>query len=529
MKTKKIVSLLLAGTLTGSLCAGLAGCGDDADTLQITSLNAGYGVQWLYDLAEGYKAHHPEVEISIEAAAGNEDKKFTDQLESGETDVDIYFARDAMYDYMQRGQSVGGTYYDCLIEDLTDFFKSENPYDNGKKIVDKIRPDILEAISMEKNGVSKQYTVPWVQDALGILYNKDIFAENNLEVPLTTDHMLEVARDAKGKGLIPFVDSYADSYLTVLVEDWVTQYEGHEVMEGFWAGYTPSGTRYEPEVLSYQGILETYEVLYQMLCTENGFMDSECNELTFTEAQTHIIDKSYKVCMQPNGAWIQREMEANYDASQVNLGMMKTPIISSIVEKLEYRNGTAYMTDSMLREVIKAIDNGQTSYDGVSANDFNRLSEARNTVYSWTFGHIGYIPVYSDKKDVAKDFLHYMVSDEGQRIFTKATYGCTQPYEFDYLNDSVTAPAMNEFMKDVYKRVSTSKTESMEGGKDPLFAIGGVTLAYNWTGTTMIQAFSVPHTEPTYMTAQGFYDYRIKLYRDQWDTICTTAGVKRGG
>ena len=69
----------------------------------------------------------------------------------------------------------------------------------------------------------------------------------------------------------------------------------------------------------------------------------------------------------------------------------------------------------------------------------------------------------------------------------------------------------------------------MEGGKDPLFAIGGVTLAYNWTGTTMIQAFSVAHTEPTYMTAQGFYDYRIKLYRDQWDTICTTAGVKRGG
>ena len=158
MKTKKIVSLLLAGTLTGSLCAGLAGCGDDADTLQITSLNAGYGVQWLYDLAEGYKAHHPEVEISIEAAAGNEDKKFTDQLESGETDVDIYFARDAMYDYMQRGQSVGGTYYDCLIEDLTDFFKSENPYDNGKKIVDKIRPDILEAISMEKNGANIKST-----------------------------------------------------------------------------------------------------------------------------------------------------------------------------------------------------------------------------------------------------------------------------------------------------------------------------------------------------------------------------------
>ena len=135
MKSKKIIALVMAGTLTGSLCAGLVGCSDDSDTLQIMSLEAGYGVQWLYDLADGYNSHKPEVKISIETAPGNSDKQFTDQLESGETDVDIYFARDAMYDYMQRGQSVGGTYYDCLLEDLTDFFNAENPYDNNKKEV----------------------------------------------------------------------------------------------------------------------------------------------------------------------------------------------------------------------------------------------------------------------------------------------------------------------------------------------------------------------------------------------------------
>lgn len=537
MKLKKILATALACTLVTGALGSFSGCGSDKDTLYISVVNVGYGANWLHQLVEGYKAHNPEAKIEVDDTyVGGRDKGFLSELESGESDTDIYFSRNPMYKYMEESG---------WLTDLTDFYTAANPYDSGKTVASKLHPDIMRDISMKLgDGKVHQFTVPWVQDCLGLLYNETIFSHFGFALPNTTNELIALAQtikntpwsgsEAENGKLMPFVDSGDNSYWSILVEDFITQYEGSEAMQGefgFWNGYDPDGERYTSNILSYDGILEAYEVIHDLISLENGFVHPDSMDLTFTQAQSYLINTEYGVCMQPNGAWIQREMEGDYSASQVKLKMMQTPIISSIVNKLEYRNNGAKMTDEMLSDVISAIDGGATTYSGVSQNDMKRLIETRNTMFSWTAGHIGYIPSYSNKQDMAKDFLYYLTSDEGQRIFTKATNGCTQPYGYDYLADNETAGAMNDFMKSIYNRVKGSNQFMFEIAKDPLFRYGGVTLSYNWEGTTMLQAFEADPTEKNtlYMTPYDFFTYRKNLYARKWGTILQNAGLSNYG
>ena len=544
MKAKKIISTILACSFAASLASGFVGCvkDDEEDALKINALNAGYGTEWLYALADGYKKHNPDAKIVIDEYTGSDDKQFADQLLAGTT-ADLYFGRSAMFEYVRRGN---------LLEDLTPLYDAKNPYDSDRTIRDKIEKDVLSDLSVD----DRQYVVPWVQDALSIVYNADLFERYSLTVPNTTDELLalcekivntshdgaESQKDKNGKKhLTPFVDSKAEtSYMYIPVEVWTTQYEGVEAMRGeygFWNGYDPNGDRDVYTVLAYEGIEKSYEVLHEMVCQDNGYLHDLSLGLTFTAAQNYVIDKDYGVCMMLNGAWIQREMENSYDADEVNLQMMRMPVISAIVEKLEYRNDGAYMTDEMLSDVIAAIDGGATTYEGVSENDMKRLIEARTMMFSWSAGHAGWIPANSDKKDFAKDFLQYMVSDEGLRIFTQATNGCTQPYDFDYANDATTKDEMNDFMKSIYNITENSKEYFFEPAKDPLYCMGGVTLSYNWNGITMMQAFTADpskpfnfddFTKPGYMTATAFAQYRLKLFEKQWKTVLSSAGLGSG-
>ena len=106
-----------------------------------------------------------------------------------------------MFDYAQKGTTAAGTYYECILEDLTGWFNSDNPYDEGTQtVLEKIDPDFKRDITVVKGGKDMYYTVPWVNDILGILYNEEVFAANNLTVPTTTDQLIQLCYDIKAKG-----------------------------------------------------------------------------------------------------------------------------------------------------------------------------------------------------------------------------------------------------------------------------------------------------------------------------------------
>ncbi len=97
--------------------------------------------------------------------------------------------------------------------------------------------------------------------------------------------------------------------------------------------------------------------------------------------------------------------------------MMKTPVISSIVEKLE---DTA-MTDATLSKIVAEVDEGKTSSELCSANDFARIKQARNLLYNNASEQYVFIPEYSNAIDGAKEFLKYLYSDEGILTYLNVT------------------------------------------------------------------------------------------------------------
>lgn len=154
-------------------------------------------------------------------------------------------------------------------------------------------------------------------------------------------------------------------------------------------------------------------------------VSSASNEQDFTTAQTSLFNG--EGVMMVNGSWLKNEMAAQLNDKVEGYGvnediiMMKTPVISSIVEKLEY----SAMTDKELSSVISAIDDNKdyaatktaTGISRLTENDYKRIREARTLRYNSLSGQNFFIPNYSDAKDGAKDFMKYMYSDEGLLIF----------------------------------------------------------------------------------------------------------------
>jgi len=543
---KKLFAIMLCIVMSMGVLVGATSCKKPAD-LEIKVVNVGYGAQWAHDLAAAYTKKHPEISIEVDDTySGTLDKEFVNELVSGVTTTDIYFSRDAMFKYSQGGTMANGKYYNPILEDLTELYNTPNPYDNNVKIIDKIHPTVLSDLTVQRteNGqtVDKQYTLPWVADVLGLLYNEQIFDQYNLTIPNTTDELIALCEQIKSINtapagetpkyeLYPFMDSFAYSYFSVLEGQWLTQYEGVQAVNNIYNGIDPDGLQNTADILSYDGMLETYKVYEELLKFENKYVHPDNKDLNFTQAQHYILNSNKMCAMMPNGAWIQREMEVNYRPEQIHIKFMKTPIISSIIGVLPDKS---VADDAELSAVIKAIDNGSTALSGegysVTQNDFNRLCEARGVVNSWSFGHIGYIPVYSDKKDLAKDFLYFLASDEGMKIFTKATKGCTSPYtpkSFDYATDPEMNSIMNDFSKGVREIWDSSNIMGYEVGKHPLFSHGGFTVLYTWTETSIITAFSAdPNAENTkYMSAEDYFTYRWNYWSNKWQTVLTSAGL----
>lgn len=136
-----------------------------------------------------------------------------------------------------------------------------------------------------------------------------------------------------------------------------------------------------------------------------------------------------------NGDWFDNEMNSIREEIKTKQGidydirMLRTPVVSSIVETLENKE----MTDETLSAVITAVDEGKTSYEGVSTTDFNRIREARTIVYSVGSAHVSAIPAYAAGKDIAMDFLRFMTTDIANESYIRSTGGASLPVKYNII------------------------------------------------------------------------------------------------
>ena len=266
---------------------------------------------------------------------------------------------------------------------------------------------------------------------------------------------------------------------------WWAQYEGADGYYNFWNGIVKDGDQeiVSMKIFEQKGRLEALKMFEILLDYETGYITPIGYGKEYMTVQTMFLQGSglFYVC----GDWFDKEMLSmrndiiQKEGKAYTIKQMRTPIISSIVNKLTYRTASnERMSDEMLSELVKAIDEGKTSFEGVSARDFEYVKAAREVVHSIGPGHQSVVPDYAKESAMAKDFLLFMASDKGNEIYIKATQGASLPFRYDVKEKSPELwSSLSALQKD---RISYFNDKNLTvntlayGENSPLSRYGGV-------------------------------------------------------
>ncbi len=430
---KKIISMALAmvmivSTVLMTGCSGSQGNGGNKSngkgTLKISAVELGYGVDWLEALIKAFEEKTGYTVEFVSNAGTLGTSALTTELESMASDSDIIFNKfyNNFAKYVHEGKVVGnsGESYECLLADLTDVWEAVVDDGSDATMASKMDPEYETYYNMG----GKYYGVPWAGGVIGIVRNVDVWNSLGLtdeDVPLTTDSMFALCDKIKSK-VAPFIFSKNQNYYEGFAPIFMAQYEGVQNYKQFLNGVDPDGgvTEY---VYTYDGALEAMKILEKMLDPENEYQ-SNMSSLDFNLMQGQFLSGVAVFCV--NGSWLEREMQQNY--ADASIDYIRTPVISSIINKLDTVNDDAALTEVI--KYIDAVDAGEnpTKPAGVSDADIQVVKEARHCSYiTGGMDHQAVIPAYSDNIEIAKEFLKFMYSDEGLNVYYQALNGNMLP------------------------------------------------------------------------------------------------------
>lgn len=405
---KKVLSLLLVGVVATS---SLVGCGEkgkdskqgnSTTDIEISYLQQGLGSEWLDAIIEGFEKKYPEYNVNYTASASSATISATYGLEDMDT-VDLYLGR-KLYDV---------SYMEPLDDVLDTTIEGES-----KSIREKFHASYLETEEMD----GKHYMLTYGGGIEGFVYNKKLFADADItQPPRTTDELILVCDILNDENITPLCHFQSGGYYVHLDDVWFAQYNGMDYLKDFYTN--PS----KEKMATKDGRYEVLKVHEKLNDPENVLLGS--NSDSHVSMQTKFLEG--KCAMMLNGSWLSSEM--SHIGKMDDFVMMKTPVISSITDKL-----TTVKTDAELRKLITAIDNvtdglktEDTYKDGdnylvdgksVSAADWDYVKTARNTMPASYAGTSAFIPTYSNAKEGAKEFLKYLYSDEGYKIYLEALH-----------------------------------------------------------------------------------------------------------
>ena len=193
MKRKNAISAALAvAMLTATILPGCSSGGDSGVTeieiLQYKPEAAAYFDQ----VEEEFNASHDDIHLTISSP------------NDASTIMRTRFVREDYPDIIGIGGDINYSYYvDAdILADVSDY--------QGLSDVKQSYLDILEALEITpEDGI---YGVPYVANAAGILYNKDMFEEYGWEIPETWGELIQLCEDIQAEGILPFYFGFRDTW-----------------------------------------------------------------------------------------------------------------------------------------------------------------------------------------------------------------------------------------------------------------------------------------------------------------------------
>ena len=475
MKTmKKVLVVLLAMSLVASC---MTGCGNkkvnkngNSKQIEIAYWNSGLGEDWLKAMIEAFEAKYPEYDVEYTASASI--SAINAPFGHPETDtIDLYM-----------GQEMTLTSW---TESLNDVLDSTADGDT-KTIREKIDPSYLELESTAEGDV---YQLTYGGGIAGFIYNKDLFAKAGItQLPRTSNELASVCDALASEDITPICHFAGTGYWEYINELWYCQYEGMDYYKNNFYGCTDeNGNSPSKEIFTKKdGRYEVMKACEKIVRPEYVLNGSNSNDHIFM--QTEFL---YEKCaMMISGAWMINEMKGIGKVDSFSI--LRTPVISSITDKL-----TTVKKETELRKVIDAVDlvtdgtkdiaeyqdgeNYKVDDLSVSAADWDYIRAARNSTATNYSGEGMFIPNYSDAKEGAKEFIKFMYSDEGYRIYLDTLH---IPLPLSLCEEEIDATGWNAFetalMEEVMKSEQTVTSQMMN--KHRIFINGGATMfaGYNF-------------------------------------------------
>lgn len=509
-KFKSILALVLALGTMGSMvgCGGLGGGPtvnndvEDTTNLKIMVINKGYGVNWLYKLEEAFEKANAGINVDVKVVADS--GAMATSIEGGAklNDVDLYFdvnTAPAAARYITYTNKWG---YEQAMMDYTEVYDSMVPGENVT-VKDKMVDSVLEELTIQTANGPKQYTMPWASGVYGLFYNKATLARvypDGYTLPQTTDDLIKMMDDIKAKDYTAIAyPAKLNQFMNTLAYPLWAQYEGLEGVENFFNGrwYNEDVGDWEvsANVLKQQGILEALKVCEKIANPENGYVIDNIlsyDGTNFRNLQLKFFSSYENIAFYPCGDWL--EQESSFDGA-AEVGMMKTPVISSIINTLSTVN-----SEAELKEVISYVDGETNTINSkYSEADIARVREARGIHFSNSSIHYAFSPAYCNAKTLVKKFLAFMATDEAIRIYKENVNGGFLPFEYDYSGMNLTGASA-----DVAKLISNANLiDQYDDSK--LSLIGGLQPFCGSASALMDYVFACEQGNKFRMSAEDFF------------------------
>ena len=193
MKKKKVISTVLAVSMLAAVI--LPGCGSDENSgkTEIEILQYKPEAATYFDqVEEQFNATHDDIHLTISSP------------NDASTIMRTRFIREDYPDIIGIGGDINYSYYvDAdILADVSDY--------EGLSDVKQSYIDILENLEITpKDGT---YGVPYVANAAGILYNKDMFEEHGWEIPESWDELMALCEEIEAEGILPFYFGFRDTW-----------------------------------------------------------------------------------------------------------------------------------------------------------------------------------------------------------------------------------------------------------------------------------------------------------------------------
>ena len=526
MKFKSVFKRIVVVVCCVCMCAAYTGCKKDTesgDEFTLKFWSSGLGTEFFHNLVSDFEKD-TGYKVKIEQNGDTNGMYDTLLLGAGYNPVDLYMYNGAGPAYFN--------YVEPLDDVINGYAYGESEVAGNKKIGEKLLPSVQKALQYDINGESRVYQLPYGGGWLGIVYNSEIIDGVQYKIPRTTGELVDLANritvDKKSQDVSAICHFKGGGYWVTVREVFQAQYDGLDKYKRFRSLTDANGSSPSKDVLlASDGRSATIDFLAELNTSDNVLSGS--NTQAYDNIQTKFLEE--KAAMMVNGSWLLNEMSVSGNKAE-KFRMMKLPIISSITDRLESVDGkidgvSVVEKDAELSALVAAIDDadeaGKTlseislkteNYD-VSEADLAAVYEARHIAFSTFNDNTFTIPNYSDKKEIAKEFIRYFYSDKQIKKYS-ATLNMALPVTTKIETDNWSTWAKEQLL---YNALYTPLLKNANYDSK-IFTLGGCDA---WGNGDIIAEVS---NRENRKSADAIWNSIKAHHTEQWNNYLASAGMK---